>query len=235
MGGRGSDQRQRALMHTVGAAQSTLRAHSGRSSRGLVHSRSAPQVSKATSTRRHSAVVPPGQAARHDPRRHTLPVAQSASRTQKVRGEVSTWQNPSTLIWALLVTPSYDRIWDHHFSWPWVSMLTAIDRLRTAPFFYLILNTFGMLIMATIAAYGALRQRGSYALYSACLLLMNLSIVYPYLPYISILRRFTIIFPLYIQLALWGRSRWLTALILCCNTLLWVYISEAYVRFAYLP
>lgn len=145
------------------------------------------------------------------------------------------WQNPSTLIWALLVTPSYDRIWDHHFSWPWVSMLTAIDRLRTAPFFYLILNTFGMLIMATIAAYGALRQRGSYALYSACLLLMNLSIVYPYLPYISILRRFTIIFPLYIQLALWGRSRWLTALILCCNTLLWVYISEAYVRFAYLP
>jgi hypothetical protein len=145
------------------------------------------------------------------------------------------WHDPATLIWALLVTPSYDRIWDHHFSWPWVSLVAAIERLRAAPYFYLILNTFGMLIMAVVACYGALRQRGSYALYSVCLLLMNLSIVYPYLPYISILRRFTIIFPLFIQLGLWGRSPRLALLILVCNTLLWVYIVEAYVRFAYLP
>jgi hypothetical protein len=145
------------------------------------------------------------------------------------------WRSPSTFIWAVLVTPSYDRVWDHHFSWPWVSLIVAFERLRAAPFFYLILNTFGMLIMAVIVCYGALRQRGSYVLYSLCLLIMNLSIVYPFLPYISVLRRFTIIFPLFIQLALWGRSRRAAALILGCNTLLWVYISEAYVRGAYLP
>jgi hypothetical protein len=145
------------------------------------------------------------------------------------------WTNPSTLIWALLVTPSYDRVWDHHFSWPWTSFMVALDRLRTAPFFYLILNMFGMLIMSVIVIYGALRQRGSYVVYGLCLLVMNLSIVYPLLPYISVIRRFTIIFPLFIQLALWGRSRRMTMLILLCNTLLWVYISEAYVRNAYLP
>jgi hypothetical protein len=145
------------------------------------------------------------------------------------------WSNPSTLIWALLVTPSYDRVWDHHFSFPWVSLQIAIDRLRTAPFFYLILNMFVMLMMAIIICYSALRQRGSYVLYSLCLLIMNLSIVYPLIPYISVVRRFLIIFPLFIQLAVWGRSPRLCALILFCNTLLWVYISEAYVRFAYIP
>jgi hypothetical protein len=145
------------------------------------------------------------------------------------------WSNPSTLIWALLVTPSYDRVWDHHFTFPWVSLQLAIDRLRTAPFFYLILNMFAMLIMAVIVCYSALRQRGSYVLYSLCLLIMNLSIVYPLIPYISVVRRFLIIFPLFIQLALWGRSPRVAALILFCNTVLWVYISEAYVRFAYIP
>lgn len=145
------------------------------------------------------------------------------------------WSNPSTLIWALLVTPSYDRVWDHHFGWPWESLVMAFARLRAEPFAYLILNTYGMIAMAVIVCYGALRQRGSYALYGLCLLLMNLSIVYVHVPYISVLRRFTIIFPLFIQLALWGRSRWLATLILLCNTLLWVYIVEAYVRFAYLP
>jgi hypothetical protein len=146
-----------------------------------------------------------------------------------------TWTNPSTLIWALLVTPSYDRVWDHHFSFPWVGLRVAIDRLRTAPFFYLILNMFLMSIMAVIVCYSALRQRGSYVVYSLCLLIMNLSIVYPLIPYISVVRRFLIIFPLFIQLALWGRSPRLCALILFCNTVLWVYISEAYVRYAYLP
>ena len=145
------------------------------------------------------------------------------------------WSNPSTVIWALLVTPSYDRVWDHHFSFPWVGLQIAIDRLRTAPFFYLILNMFVMLIMAVIICYSALRQRGSYVLYSLCLLIMNLAIVYPLIPYISVIRRFLIIFPLFIQLALWGRSPRLCMLILFCNTLLWVYISEAYVRFAYIP
>ena len=145
------------------------------------------------------------------------------------------WRDPSTIISALMVTPSYDKVWDHHFSWPWMSLLLAFDRLRTAPFFYLILNTFVMLIMALIVCYSLLRQRGAYVLYSLCLLVMNLSIVYPLIPFISVIRRFLIIFPLFIQLAVWGRSPRTCMLILFCNTVLWVYISEAYVRFAYLP
>jgi hypothetical protein len=145
------------------------------------------------------------------------------------------WRDPSTIISALMVTPSYDKVWDHHFSWPWMSLLLAFDRLRTAPFFYLILNTFVMLIMALIVCYSVLRQRGAYVFYSLCLLVMNLSIVYPLIPFISVIRRFLIIFPLFIQLAVWGRSPRTCMLILFCNTVLWVYISEAYVRFAYLP
>ena len=117
----------------------------------------------------------------------------------------------------------------------WRIFMAALERLRSAPFFYLILNMFGMLIMAVIVCYSALRQRGSYVIYSVCLLIMNLSIMYPLIPYISVIRRFLIIFPLFIQLAVWGRSPRTCMLILFCNTVLWVYISEAYVRYAYLP
>ena len=64
---------------------------------------------------------------------------------------------------------------------------------------------------------------------------MNLSIVYPLWPYMGIIRRFTIIFPLFIQLAVWARSRRVALLIVCANALLWVYISEAYMRLAFVP
>jgi hypothetical protein len=145
------------------------------------------------------------------------------------------WRNPSTFIWSLLVTPSYDQVWDHHFSLPWESLLFAFERLRSNPFFYLILNTFLMLFMLVIVIYSLLRQRGSYSFYSLCLAIMNISIIYPLVPYISVVRRFLIIFPMFIQLAIWGRSLRLAILILLCNTVLWVYVSEAYVRFAYIP
>jgi hypothetical protein len=64
---------------------------------------------------------------------------------------------------------------------------------------------------------------------------MNLSIVYPLWPYMGIIRRFTIIFPMFVQLAVWGRSRAVTALVLAVNTLLWVLISSMYVRNAFVP
>jgi hypothetical protein len=143
--------------------------------------------------------------------------------------------DPSSLVGAFLVTPSYRETWGEYFSWPWVNMLFALQQMRTAPYFYLVLNTFVMLIMVVLVCYSLLRLRRSYAIYSFLLMLMNLSIVYPWWPYMGIIRRFTIIFPLFIQLAVWGRSRLLTALILCCNTLLWVLISEAYVRNAFVP
>ena len=143
--------------------------------------------------------------------------------------------NPGSFVGAFLVTPAYRETWGEYFSWPWVNMVFALQRMRAAPYFYLILNTFVMLIMAVLVCYSMLRQRRSYAIYSFVLMLMNLSIVYPLWPYMGIIRRFTIIFPLFIQLAVWGRSRAITLLILVCNTLLWVLIGEAYVRNAFVP
>jgi hypothetical protein len=145
------------------------------------------------------------------------------------------WGDPHSLIAALLVSPSYKDVWGHYFTWPWMSLLFVSEQLRTAPSFYLLLSTFLALIMAVIVCYGALRQRISYSIYSLALLVMNLSIVFPLVPFISVVRRFTIIFPLFIQLALWGRSRAAMALILISNTFLWVLISEMYVRNAFIP
>jgi len=143
--------------------------------------------------------------------------------------------DPSSLVGALLVTPAYRETWGEYFSWPWVNFQYAMAQMQDRPYFYLFINLFAMIIMAVLVCYSMLRLRRSYAIYSLALLLMNLSIVYPLWPYMGIIRRFTIIFPLFIQLALWGRSRAMTALILGCNTLLWLYISEAYVRNAFVP
>jgi hypothetical protein len=143
--------------------------------------------------------------------------------------------DPGSFIGALLVTPSYRDTWGEYFSWPWVNFQYALVQLQTRPYFYLIINFILMLIMLVLVCYSMLRQRRSYAIYSLLLTLMNLSIVYPPWPYMGIIRRFTIVFPLFIQLAVWGRSRAITALILACNTLLWVFISEAYVRNAFVP
>jgi len=145
------------------------------------------------------------------------------------------WGDLHSLIAALLVTPAYKDVWGHYFTWPWTSLLFVGEQLRTAPSFYLLLSTVLALIMSVIICYSVLRQRISYSIYSLALLVMNLSIVFPLVPFISVVRRFTIIFPLFIQLALWGRSRAATALILVCNTLLWVLISEMYVRNAFIP
>jgi hypothetical protein len=143
--------------------------------------------------------------------------------------------DPGSWAGSLLVTPSYQDVWGEYFSWPWVNFLLALEQIRDTPYFYLVLNTFLMLIMAALVCYSLRYQRASYNIYSIVLLLMNLSIVYPWWPYMGILRRFTIIFPLFIQLALAGRSRVVTALILFCDAVLWVYISEAYVRNAFVP
>jgi hypothetical protein len=143
--------------------------------------------------------------------------------------------DPSSWVGSLLVTPSYQDVWGEYFSWPWVNFVLALEQMRSAPYFYLVLNTFLMLIMAVLVCYSLRYQRFSYSIYSALLLIMNLSIVYPWWPYMGILRRFTIIFPLFIQLAVAGRSRVVTGLILLCNTVLWVYISEAYIRNAFVP
>lgn len=146
-----------------------------------------------------------------------------------------TLANPLSLIDALLVTPSYRDVWGEYFSWPWENLFFALEQMQTKPYFYLVINTGIMAIGTVLVLYTMLRTRPSYAIYSGFLLLMNLSIVYPIWPYMGIIRRYTIIFPLFIQLALWGKSRWITALILVINTILWVYISEAYVRMAFVP
>jgi hypothetical protein len=145
------------------------------------------------------------------------------------------WRNPITLISALLVTPSYKDVWGEYFSWPWVNFWYAVEQLRSKPYFYLLINFYIMLIMVVIVAYSMRRQRRSYAIFSGLLLLLNLSIVYPLWPYMGIIRRFTVIFPLFIQLAHWSRSRIVFALIMTCQLVLWLYISAAYVRNAFVP
>jgi len=145
------------------------------------------------------------------------------------------WSDPTSFVGSLLVTPSYRDTWGEYFSWPWINFHYALDQLQARPYFYLIINLFVMLIMLALVCYSMLRQRRSYAIYTLLLTLMNLSIVYPLWPYMGIIRRFTVVFPIFIQLAVWGRSRALTAVILICNTLLWALISEAYVRNAFVP
>jgi len=145
------------------------------------------------------------------------------------------WYRPDTLISALLVTPSYADVWGETFSWPWVNFGYALDQLRQRPYFYLLLNVLVMLIMLALTLAAAVRVRRSYAIYSLTLAALNLSIVYPLWPYMGIIRRFTIIFPLFIQLARWARSPVVLWLTLGCNALLWALIASMYVRNAFVP
>jgi multidrug transporter EmrE-like cation transporter len=92
-----------------------------------------------------------------------------------------------------------------------------------------------MLIMLALTLAAAVRVRRSYAIYSLTLAALNLSIVYPLWPYMGIIRRFTIIFPLFIQLARWARSPVVLWLTLGCNALLWALIASMYVRNAFVP
>jgi hypothetical protein len=151
-------------------------------------------------------------------------------------GDVAfSWRDPGTLVSALLVTPSYADVWGETFSWPWVNFGYAFDQLRERPYFYLILNMMVMLIMLALTLAAAMRTRRGYAIYSLTLAVMNLSIVYPLWPYMGIIRRFTIIFPMFIQLARWGKSRVVLWLTLTCNAILWALIASMYVRNAFVP
>jgi hypothetical protein len=145
------------------------------------------------------------------------------------------WRNPSTLFNALLVTPSFNQVWKEYFGWPWVNFLLAIEQLQTRPYFYLLINLAIMLVMLALTLAAAARTRPSYAVFAVVLALLNLSIVYPLWPYMGIIRRFTIIFPIFIQLGVWGKSRAVTALVLVSNALLWALIGSMYVRHAFVP
>lgn len=151
-------------------------------------------------------------------------------------GDVAfSWRDPGTLVSALLVTPSYADVWGETFSWPWINFVYALDQVREQPYFYLLLNMLIMLIMLALTLAAAVRTRRSYAIYSLALAIMNLSIVYPLWPYMGIIRRFTIIFPLFIQLARWGKSPVVLWLTLICNAFLWTLIASMYVRNAFVP
>ncbi|ABU56882.1 hypothetical protein [Roseiflexus castenholzii] len=151
-------------------------------------------------------------------------------------GDVAfSWREPGTLVSALLVTPSYADVWGETFSWPWVNFGYALNQLREHPYFYLLLNLMVMLIMLALTLASAARVRRSYAIYSLALAAMNLAIVYPLWPYMGIIRRFTIIFPMFIQLARWGRSPAVLWLTLTCNAILWTLIASMYVRNAFVP
>lgn len=142
--------------------------------------------------------------------------------------------NPGTLVAGLLVTPNYAAVWDEHFDWPWASIMLAVERLMTRPDAYRAINFFGMLVMLGLALLSLRSQRASYNLYTVTLILLNLSIYYPSSPYMGILRRFTIIFPLFINLALMLRGR-RAATWVVLSTLSLIYVTIGYVRDAFLP
>jgi hypothetical protein len=143
--------------------------------------------------------------------------------------------NPMSFVDALLVTPQYREVWQEYFSWPWVNFLFAVDVLATRPYFYIIINVALMLVALAIIAFGLLRWRHSYALYAVVLTWLNLSIVYPLWPYMGIVRRFTIIFPIFTQLALWSRRPLPRLLIIAVSGSLWALITMAYLRKAFVP
>ena len=151
-------------------------------------------------------------------------------------GDVAvTWSNPSSFVDALLVTPQYRQVWQEYFSWPWVNFFFAADVLVNRPYFYIAINVALMLAALGIIAASILRWRRSYALYALLITWLNLSIVYPLWPYMGIVRRFTIIFPIFTQLAVWSRRPLPRLLILAVSASLWALITMAYLRKAFVP
>lgn len=151
-------------------------------------------------------------------------------------GDVSfDWSQPQTLVSALLVTPSYADVWKEYFSWPWVNAGFARDQLLTRPYPYLIINVVIMLALLAIALYAIWRQRGAAAIFAMAIIVLNLSIVYPDWPYMGIVRRFTIIYPIFIQLALWARRRSVLVTLVAIQLPLWLLISSMYLRNAFVP
>lgn len=143
--------------------------------------------------------------------------------------------NPLSFVDALLVTPQYREVWQEYFSWPWVNFFFALDVLANRPYFYIVINVTLLLAALGIIAVGLVRWRRSYVLYAAVITCLNLSIVYPLWPYMGIVRRFTIIFPIFTQLALWSRRPLPRLLIIGVNGSLWLLITMAYLRKAFVP
>jgi len=145
------------------------------------------------------------------------------------------FRDPQSFFGGLMVTPQYAQVWEESFGWPWQSLALAFTTMQANPNSYLILNTAVMLLMLLIIAISLSWQRGSYRIYSIGLTLLNLTILYPFSPYMGIIRRFTIIFPLFIQLARWSRRRTLFSAISIVSLCLWFYIAGMYVRNAFVP
>lgn len=145
------------------------------------------------------------------------------------------WRTPLELLSGIVLSPAYERVWGHHLEWPGAVFLLAARRFEQEPQLYLLLNIMLVLIMSVLALYVCTRTRPSYAIYGLLVLVLRLAVVYPLLPLMAAARHLTLIFPLFTQLALWGRSRAITALVLVINALLWVLISSMVVRNAFIP
>jgi hypothetical protein len=142
--------------------------------------------------------------------------------------------DPVAFLTGVLVSPDYREIHRHTFGPPWQSVLDAVIHFRATPTFYVLLHLFLGLIAAVLILYAALRTRASYAIFSLMMMVLSFTVIYQMWPLLSILRRLTAIFPLWIQLGAWGRSRVVTLIVLLINALLWALLAAAYVRNAYI-
>ncbi len=145
------------------------------------------------------------------------------------------WSQPQTLVSALLVSPDFANIWTEYFSWPWVNAGYALDQMATRPYYDLVINVVLMLAMLVVACRAIWRQRGGAAIFTAVIILLNLSIVFPEYPYMSVVRRFTIIYPIFIQLALWSHERKVLVRMVELQAVCWIAIAAMVVRNSYVP
>lgn len=145
------------------------------------------------------------------------------------------WADPPALVSRILLSSSLERVWMHSLGWPGAPLVVAVQQLQQEPSFYLLLNVALVLALSALTIAAARRARPSYAIYSVLVLALRLMVVYPLLPLMAAARHLTLIFPVFIQLAVWGRSRAVATLVLALSSLLWALIGSMYVRNAFVP
>ncbi len=142
------------------------------------------------------------------------------------------WSQPQTMITAVLVTPSYSDVWGLSFNWPWVNAGYAFSQAIQRPNLYNAINVLVLVTILVMIGFVIWRQRDGAAIFAVVITLLSLSTIPPTLIFVAI-RRFTIIYPIFIQLALWTRRRTVLLLIVAIQGTLWLLIGTLYVRHAF--
>lgn len=146
------------------------------------------------------------------------------------------WENPSSVIRALMISPSVNKEWEVAFGWPWLTLQSVIQQYQTRPGLFLALNMIMAAGMIIITLMVLPRLRGSMLVYTLILFAATIMIVQTRQPYAGIGRRFLIIFPVYSGLAallIHFRYRYLMAGL--AGGALWLVTSFLFLQNGFLP